>query len=133
MRCYPDVLQNYLLNFGRALDCGSGIGRVTKHLLLPLFQKVDMVDFAENFIQNSREYIGEEAFARVGNQYVDSLHTFEPVENFYNVIWIQWVSGHLMDEDFVRFMKRCKVKRIDNLLGQVASLSKTFHIVFEKY
>jgi protein N-terminal monomethyltransferase len=36
-----------LANFGTALDCGSGIGRVTKHLLLSAFNTVDMVDFVE--------------------------------------------------------------------------------------
>ena len=28
----------------RALDCGAGMGRVTKHLLLPRFEKVDMIE-----------------------------------------------------------------------------------------
>ena len=28
----------------RALDCGSGIGRVTEHLLSEVFTKVDLVD-----------------------------------------------------------------------------------------
>lgn len=37
----------------RAIDCGCGIGRVTKHLLLPLFESVDMVDVTESFIQGS--------------------------------------------------------------------------------
>ena len=29
---------------GRALDCGAGMGRVTKNLLLPRFAKVDMIE-----------------------------------------------------------------------------------------
>lgn len=28
----------------RALDCGAGIGRVTKHVLLDKFDKIDLVE-----------------------------------------------------------------------------------------
>lgn len=101
-----------MLNNQRALDCGSGIGRITKHLLLPMFKIVDMVDFAETFIQNSRKYIGEPEFSRVGQQFIDSLHKFVPQENYYDLIWIQWVLGQLSNKDFVEFLKRCKVKFI---------------------
>lgn len=98
-----------MLDSNVALDCGSGIGRVTKHLLLPLFDRVDMVDFADNFIQNSRNYIGENYFRRIGFQFLESLHVFKPTPGTYDLIWIQWVTGHLTDEDFVDFLKRCLV------------------------
>ncbi|VDM39936.1 unnamed protein product [Toxocara canis] len=74
-----------LINFERAIDCGCGIGRVTKHLLLPLFKTVDMVDVTKNFIAD-----------------------FEPQEHYYDLIWVQWVTGHLTDEDFERFFRRCR-------------------------
>lgn len=90
------------------MDCGSGIGRITKHLLLPSFKIVDMVDVTLQFIEESKNYIGAEN-ERVGNKFVEGLQTFAPQENFYDLIWIQWVSGHLTDEDFVDFIKRCKV------------------------
>uniref|UniRef100_A0A1I7X694 Alpha N-terminal protein methyltransferase 1 n=1 Tax=Heterorhabditis bacteriophora TaxID=37862 RepID=A0A1I7X694_HETBA len=50
--------RNFLLNNDYALDCGAGIGRVTKHLLLPLFVKVDMEDVVEELILKSDEYVG---------------------------------------------------------------------------
>ena len=40
-------------------DCGSGIGRVTKRLLLPLFTAVDMVEQNETFLEKSKLYLGE--------------------------------------------------------------------------
>ena len=40
-------------------DCGSGIGRVTKRLLLPLFTAVDMVEQNEAFLEKSKLYLGE--------------------------------------------------------------------------
>ncbi|XP_055207299.1 N-terminal Xaa-Pro-Lys N-methyltransferase 1 isoform X2 [Gorilla gorilla gorilla] len=43
-----------------ALDCGAGIGRITKRLLLPLFREVDMVDITEDFLVQAKTYLGEE-------------------------------------------------------------------------
>ncbi|CAK5125797.1 unnamed protein product [Meloidogyne enterolobii] len=97
-----------LTKFEHALDCGSGIGRITKHLLLPKFNYVDMVDFAETFIEQSEKYIGSEGNSRVQNKFVESLHTFKPSPNFYDLIWIQWVTGQLSDDDLTSFLKRCK-------------------------
>ncbi|KAI6226451.1 hypothetical protein M3Y99_01295800 [Aphelenchoides fujianensis] len=81
-----------LTNFDRALDCGSGIGRITKHLLLPLFKTVDMVDVTEKFIDDSA------ALHRAGER-ASGPKTFTPLEGHYDCIWIQWVIGHLNDED----------------------------------
>ncbi|VIO88147.1 Hypothetical 26.1 kDa protein in POP4-SHM1 intergenic region, putative [Brugia malayi] len=96
-----------LTKFERAVDCGCGIGRVTKHLLLPLFESVDMVDVTESFIQESANYIGKEN-SRIGNKLVCSLQQFEPLSCHYDLIWIQWVTGHLTDDDFSKFLRRCK-------------------------
>ncbi|EFO22942.2 hypothetical protein LOAG_05539 [Loa loa] len=96
-----------LTNFERAVDCGCGIGRVTKHLLLPLFESVDMVDVTESFIQESANYIGKEN-SRIGNKFVCSLQQFEPLSCHYDLIWIQWVTGHLTNSDFFKFLQRCK-------------------------
>jgi protein N-terminal methyltransferase len=32
-----------------------------------------------------------------------------PTPGRYDVIWVQWVLGHLPDDDFVAFFKRCKL------------------------
>ncbi|KAK0404280.1 hypothetical protein QR680_017380 [Steinernema hermaphroditum] len=99
--------KSLLTNMGRALDCGCGIGRVTKHLLLPSFKIVDMVDVTETFINKSKAYIGAED-ARVGMKFVEGLQTFTPAENTYDVVWVQWVTGHLTDQHFIDFFTRCK-------------------------
>ena len=38
-------------------DCGAGIGRVTKHFLLPLFQKVDMVEQDKTFVDQAPAFL----------------------------------------------------------------------------
>lgn len=67
-----------------------------------------MVDVTEKFIEDSASYIGADN-SRIGQKYVESLHEFEPRERHYDLIWIQWVTGHLTDEDFVNFFRRCAV------------------------
>jgi len=37
------------------LDCGSGIGRITKHLLSRYFTKVDLVDQDPKFIDEAKK------------------------------------------------------------------------------
>ncbi|KAL8278482.1 hypothetical protein RQP46_009172 [Phenoliferia psychrophenolica] len=39
----------------RALDCGAGIGRVTSTVLLPLFDRVDLVEPVQKFLDTARD------------------------------------------------------------------------------
>ncbi|XP_007441151.1 N-terminal Xaa-Pro-Lys N-methyltransferase 1 [Python bivittatus] len=91
-----------------ALDCGAGIGRITKRLLLPLFKAVDMVDVTEDFLNKARTYLGAEG-QRVRNYFCCGLQDFSPEPNTYDVIWIQWVIGHLTDEHLSHFLQRCRL------------------------
>lgn len=75
-----------------ALDCGAGIGRITKRLLLPLFNTVDLVDVTQEFLDKAKTYLGEES-KRVGNYLCTGLQDFVPESGRYDVIWIQWVIG----------------------------------------
>lgn len=90
----------------RALDCGAGIGRITKHLLLRFFDKVDLVEQNASFLEEAKNFIGK--CHKVGNLYCAGLQDFSPEPKTYDVIWCQWVLGHLTDEDFVGFLKSCK-------------------------
>ncbi|XP_057697122.1 N-terminal Xaa-Pro-Lys N-methyltransferase 2 isoform X2 [Corythoichthys intestinalis] len=91
-----------------ALDCGSGIGRVTKGVLLPVFEKIEMVDMMEHFLLHAHEdYLGDDA-DRIETYYCYNLQEFTPPKNKYDVIWIQWVACHLTDKDLLNFLIRCK-------------------------
>uniref|UniRef100_A0A1A7XAD1 protein N-terminal methyltransferase n=1 Tax=Iconisemion striatum TaxID=60296 RepID=A0A1A7XAD1_9TELE len=92
---------------GCALDCGAGIGRITKRLLLPLFQTVDLVDVTKEFLDKARSYLGEDG-KRVENYFCCGLQDFVPETGRYDVIWIQWVIGHLTDDHLVDFLRRCQ-------------------------
>ncbi|THD20885.1 Methyltransferase protein 11A [Fasciola hepatica] len=90
-----------------ALDCGAGIGRVTKHVLLPRFNLVDMVELNQTFLDRAEEYIGPADFASVGERFCSGLQDFIPPHGRYDLVWIQWVLGHLTDIALIGFLKRC--------------------------
>lgn len=89
-----------------ALDCGAGIGRITKLLLLPHFQKVDVVEPDEKFINSIKEFVGEYQ-TKLGTLHKVGLQGFKPSRK-YDVIWNQWVLGYLTDEDLIAYLIRCR-------------------------
>ncbi|KAI3935439.1 hypothetical protein MKW98_027579 [Papaver atlanticum] len=97
-----------------ALDCGSGIGRVTKNLLLRYFNEVDLEEPVSHFLEAARESLSPENGTvsddqKAVNFYCVPLQEFTPEAGRYDVIWVQWCIGQLADDDFVSFFKRAKV------------------------
>lgn len=72
-----------------------------------MFETVDMVELNQSFLDSAREFIGEHS-SRVDRLICLGLQDFTPDEGRYDVIWVQWVLGHLTDDDLVNFFKRCK-------------------------
>ncbi|GLV41478.1 N-terminal methyltransferase [Carabus blaptoides fortunei] len=91
-----------------AVDCGAGIGRITKNLLIHVFDCVDLVEQNPAFLQKARQFIGTSHKEKLGELYAVGLQNFVPQDAKYDVIWCQWVMGHLKDEHFVEFLERCK-------------------------
>ncbi|CAH2316332.1 N-terminal Xaa-Pro-Lys N-methyltransferase 1 [Pelobates cultripes] len=98
-----------------ALDCGAGIGRITKRLLLPVFKSVDMVDITDDFLSKAKSYLGEDA-KRIGNFYCCGLQEFTPEPNRYDLIWIQWVIGKETDVSFLLSTSSSKISCLFLLL-----------------
>jgi len=88
-----------------ALDCGAGIGRITKNLLSRFFDRVDMVDQCPKFIEQAQQNFAGNS--KIGELYCCGLQKFNPEEGKYDVIWIQWVLSHLTDDDLVSLLERC--------------------------
>ncbi|XP_053102244.1 N-terminal Xaa-Pro-Lys N-methyltransferase 2 [Hemicordylus capensis] len=113
-----EFLRNFVGGPGKAgtdfaLDCGSGIGRVSKNVLLPLFKHVELVDMMENFLAEAQNYLQDQG-ERVDMYYCCSLQEFTPTPRKYDVIWMQWVSGNLTDKDLLGFLIRCQNGLKDN-------------------
>ncbi|GJP32940.1 hypothetical protein CLOM_g7605 [Closterium sp. NIES-68] len=95
-----------------ALDCGAGIGRVTKEFLLHVFNEVDLVEPVRHFIDTARQHLASPPSAaatshRAVNFFCCPLQEFSPDAGRYDVIWIQWCIGHLTDADLIAFLHRC--------------------------
>lgn len=98
--------------FSRSCDCGAGIGRVTKGLLVKLFDQVDLVESNPKFLKQAQSQYLNDVSDKIGLYIQVGLEDFNPTANRYNLIWCQWVLGHLKDTDLVNFLKRCKMSLI---------------------
>lgn len=101
----------------RVADCGAGIGRITKGLLLGVGRRVDVVEPVKKFtdelvaeVENTTADAAGETAGRgqVGEVFNVGLQDWVPSAGAYNVIWNQWCLGHLTDAQLVAYLERCK-------------------------
>ncbi|GAY33855.1 hypothetical protein CUMW_008330 [Citrus unshiu] len=118
-----------------ALDCGSGIGRITKNLLIRYFNEVDLLEPVSHFLDAARESLAPENHMapdmhKATNFFCVPLQDFTPETGRYDVIWVQWCIGHLTDDDFVSFFKRAKdlywIKKIGASPDLIFTLKNSF-------
>ena len=69
----------------RALDCGAGIGRITKHLLTKHFDKVDLVEQNKLFLEKAKDYL--KGSDKVDRLFCSGLQNFVHEDQSYDVIW----------------------------------------------
>ncbi|CAG7717109.1 unnamed protein product [Allacma fusca] len=96
----------------RVIDCGAGIGRITKNLLQRYFKVVDLVDQDPKFIDRAKENLKD--IAQVGELYCSGLQLFTPNPKTYDVIWCQWVLCYMTDDDLIQFLQRCSSALLPN-------------------
>jgi protein N-terminal methyltransferase len=103
----------YPSTVGTSCDCGAGIGRVAKGLLVKLFDKVDLVESNPAFLKQAQSQYLQDVKDKIGLYIQVGLEDFAPASDRYNLIWCQWVLGHLKDQDLIKFLERCKKSLID--------------------
>ena len=49
---------------------------------------------------------GEKIFSRVSAQHCCGIEDFQPEPNKYDIVWIQWVTMYISDEDMIDVLQR---------------------------
>ncbi|CCH46604.1 hypothetical protein BN7_6198 [Wickerhamomyces ciferrii] len=91
------------------VDIGAGIGRVTRDMLHKVCDVVDLVEPVEPFVKQMEFELQElKSQGKIGEIYPIGMQDWIPEKGKYWVIWCQWCVGHLPDEEFIKFLIRCK-------------------------
>lgn len=96
-----------------ALDCGAGVGRVSRALLLHYFQEVDLIEPSAHLLEAAKkDLLGPKktsypASHRAVGFFQQGLESFIPEPSRYDVVWVQWAMLYLKDEDAIIFLQRC--------------------------
>eukprot|EP01006_Ploeotia_vitrea_P058388 TRINITY_DN69331_c0_g1_i1.p1 TRINITY_DN69331_c0_g1~~TRINITY_DN69331_c0_g1_i1.p1 ORF type:complete len:317 (-),score=25.10 TRINITY_DN69331_c0_g1_i1:37-987(-) len=88
------------------LDCGCGIGRVANNVLVDLFDQVDLLDPCDKHLSVALEG-WKTTPSKKGQAFSISAQYFHPTPNRYDLIWLQWCSLYLTDDDFSGLFSRC--------------------------
>ncbi|RKF63833.1 Alpha N-terminal protein methyltransferase 1 [Erysiphe neolycopersici] len=109
----------------RAVDCGAGIGRITKGLLLDIATAVDIVEPIDKFSNAIKGTPGIDEIFNCG------LEDWLPTHN-YNLIWNQWCLGYLNDAQLLAHLKKCvRVLEPDGLIIVKENISTSQADVFD--
>ena len=90
---------------GRALDLAAGIGRVTKYMLSKYYQIIDLVELADNLLNEAKK--DPIILKCVGKFYCTSIQQFE-YEYQYDCIAIYYVLGHLKETECMIALSKAK-------------------------
>lgn len=102
-----------LRRVARALEGGAGIGRITEGMLLDIADEVDVIEPVAKFTEALAGKPGVRRIFNVGlegwSPDADStdggLGAGLPV---YGLVWTQWCTGYLNDDQFVEYLRRCR-------------------------
>lgn len=110
----------------RTVDCGAGIGRVTRDLLSDFSSIVDIVEPCAAFTATIK------GLDKVGDIMTIGLQDFEPAAETYTIIWNQWCLGQLTSEDLTAYLRRCKsALTSDGLIFVKENLSSSGTDIFD--
>lgn len=99
----------------RACECGAGLGRISKGILLKLggIAQCDLIESSIALLDAAPAYLGNSAAAKC-RFFCTGLQDWQPTPNTYSMIWIQWVLSYLTDDDIIRFFRRCGESLVDD-------------------
>jgi protein N-terminal methyltransferase len=86
---------------------GAGIGRVSKNVLLHVFQKASLLECTPAFVEKARALIPAERLETVFPVTMQDFRASERDIGRYDLVWIQWVIIYASDEGLVSFLCEC--------------------------
>lgn len=92
-----------------------------------------MVEQNPKYVEEAKKLLKD--FPNMRDFYAEGLHTFT-FKKKYDVIWIQWVSNHLTDEDYINFLQRCSenlTETVRIILFTISDLKLGNHCCERKY
>lgn len=113
LKAYGSHIEQHKKDTLVAVDCGAGVGRVTKGLLLHFFQQVDLVEPSAHLLQAAKQNFSSSKSSsypsshKVVNYIQTGLESFTPPPGRYDIIWVQWAMLYLTDDDAISFLNRC--------------------------
>ena len=93
------------LKTDRALEVACGAGQLSRRILVPKFEKVDLFDQATDAIEEVKLWSRETE--NIGRLDLVRMQDFKFMET-YTLIALNWSIGYLSDEELVTFLKKCK-------------------------
>lgn len=91
-----------------ALDCGAGIGRVSRNVLLKLFSRVSLLECTASFIDEARRALPKEKVLHLHNKPIQELRPLDDEGGQYDLVWFQWVLCYVEDAELVRILREAR-------------------------
>lgn len=89
--------------FGVSANPGRSIGRITTNLLLPVAERVDVLEPVAKFTETLRDIEGVRNVFNVGLE-----DWTAPADAQYDLIWTQWCLNYVNDDQLLQYLERCK-------------------------
>lgn len=90
--------------FKVAAEVGAGIGRVTQYILQDLATEIHVYEPVRRLLEQAKvnlRHLG----SRV-SFIEETLQAFSPPSSHYDLIWVQWCTLYLKDDEFVEFLDK---------------------------
>ncbi|EPY42398.1 hypothetical protein AGDE_01525, partial [Angomonas deanei] len=92
---------------GKCIDCGAGMGRVTRDLLCPLYSRCDVLESQSHMLEQAERYLADQPSA--GDFILGRLESVPLPPRTYDLVFLELAAMYLTDADLVTFLKQAKV------------------------
>ena len=88
-----------------ALDVAAGDGRVSRDLLLPLYNHIDAFDQSHESVQELQKL--QNTNSKLENIFTSTMENFD-WQKKYGGIWLSWCVGYLNKKKLIEFLKKAQ-------------------------